>query len=419
MKDLAPTKPRDLKNASDSIRALVTNAEIPKIVREELTVLREQLLPGVTVIVRSSAVGEDSASASFAGQLDSYLNVGSQDEIERALLACWASCWSERSLFYQLARKIPLNGMGVVIQEMVKPKLSGVLFTKPPGRSAGEDDALLGEYCFGHGEVLVSGKINPGRFSISRADLRWRQGAEPEQPEAGSDESLFNEDCMVTLARAGLLLEQLFECPQDIEWTIDDTHRLWLVQSRPITAAAAAYDKPPAQPQDAAPAVLWTNANVSENFPDPITPLLYAIASTGYYYYFRHLARAFGISRPRILAMEQPLRNIIGVHGARMYYNLTNIHAVLRAAPFGDRLAESFNQFVGATQTTRSRSVAGWSEKSRLAQLSELFVIIAKTTGHYLFLEQRVAAFERTGLRVRRTDEAREAQPTLAGRACR
>ena len=96
--------------------------------------------------------------------------------------------------------------------------------------------------------------------------------------------------------------------------------------------------------------MLWSNANVSENFPEPVSPLLYSIASVGYYHYFRNLGLAFGVSRRRLAAMDPALRTIIGVHGARMYYNLTNIHAVLRMAPFGDRLADAFNLFVGANQ---------------------------------------------------------------------
>ena len=144
-----------------------------------------------------------------------------------------------------------------------------------------------------------------------------------------------------------------FDRPQDIEWTIDADGRLWIVQARPITTAAERRPGPLRERRlsGAELHVQWSNANVNENFPEPISPLLYSIASAGYYHYFRNLGLSFGISRRRLAAMEQPLRQIIGVHGARMYYNLTNIHAVLRTAPFGERLAASFNQFVGADDT--------------------------------------------------------------------
>ncbi len=130
---------------------------------------------------------------------------------------------------------------------------------------------------------------------------------------------------------------------------MDGDGRIWIVQARPITVAASC-------PRRAAVVrgvrqVAWSNANVNENFPEPISPLLYSIARTGYYHYFRNLGRAFGFSRRRLAAMEDPLRQIIGVQGARMYYNLTSIHGVLRSAPFGDQLASWFNQFTGAEET--------------------------------------------------------------------
>jgi phosphohistidine swiveling domain-containing protein len=143
---------------------------------------------------------------------------------------------------------------------------------------------------------------------------------------------------------------------------------------------------------------MWSNANVNENFPQPITPLLYSVASAGYYHYFRNLGRAFGISARRLETMEQPLRHIIGVHGARMYYNLTSIHGVLRGAPFGDLLTASFNQFVGVSETAPERPRESFAAlaRGRVAQALEVGVIATKTTWQYLFLTRRVDRFERT-----------------------
>jgi rifampicin phosphotransferase len=122
---------------------------------------------------------------------------------------------------------------------------------------------------------------------------------------------------------------------------------MWILQARPITTPAGGGGGDPNRASD----VLWSNANVNENFSRPISPLLYSIAEAGYYHNFRNLGLAFGVSRHRLRAMDRRLAAIIGVHGARMYYNLTNIHAVLRMAPFGERLAAAFNQFVGADET--------------------------------------------------------------------
>jgi len=194
---------------------------------------------------------------------------------------------------------------------------------------------------------------------------------------------------LTELADVALRLEEHFGTPLDIEWAIGANGTVWFVQARPITTRT-----PAAGPS--ATSVLWTNANVSENFPEPISPLLYSIAMIGYYHYFRNLGIAFGISRRRLAAMDSPLQGIIGVHGARMYYNLTNIHAVLRMAPLGGALARAFNTFVGADRIASSPGDAeGWGG-GRLRQALELARIVVCTTRQYARFAHRVRQFEQT-----------------------
>ena len=358
------------------------------------------LLPlagSLPVIVRSSAIGEDSEDASFAGQLDSVAHVTTATDLRAAIDRVWASQRSDRVLAYQRLRNKPLAGMGIVIQQQVAAAVSGVLFTESPT----DPREMLLEYCAGLGEALVQGEVDPGRIVITRDDVdQWRQVAEPEKTA-----SLPSRD-VVALARLALAIERAFGRPQDIEWTIDTGGTLWIVQSRPIThlraprfggqahvGALRSGEPQEARTTDHAPrTTVWSNANVNENFPAPISPLLYSIARVGYYHYFRNLGRAFGISRRRLAIMDPALRQIIGVHGARMYYNLTSIHAVLRSAPFGDLLAASFNQFVGAEDTATKPAGAAY----RFRQSLELAVIAAKTSWQYVFVTRRVAQFEET-----------------------
>jgi pyruvate,water dikinase len=370
--------PLGIECAADTIAALVRNAPIPEAVDEALK--EASLVLGGPLIVRSSAIGEDSAAASFAGQLDSIPGVAGLGLLRRALLGVWASRWSARALAYELSRGASLAGMGVIIQRQIDARISGVLFT----RVANADPRMMLEYCGGLGERLVSGREDPGRVTISRSDFRWTLDARPEN--AVRDEALLlNGSTIAALAQQALRIEQVFGATQDIEWTIDAGGRLWLLQARPITA--------PAQPPRHADAVHWSNANVSENFPEPITPLLYSIAREGYYHYFRNLGRSFGISAARLERMEQPLRHIIGVHGARMYYNLTSIHGVLRSVPFGETLTSSFNLFVGANPTA-TPPAAGRSRWRTARQIAEVAGIALKTTWQYLFLSRRVRRFE-------------------------
>src|SRR5439155_17039996 len=193
-------------------------------------VLRAWRALGVScAIVRSSALGEDSASASFAGQLDSIADVTSEDGLARALRRCWAARWSARVLAYERHRRRPLAGMGVIVQEQIRASLSGVMFTASPGDEA----SMVVEYCAGAGEALVSGRVNPGRVTLDRASGSIRHTAEPEHGGRLAD------PCLRDLAGLGLRIEAAFGAPQDIEWTIDETNGVWIVQARPIAAAVA------------------------------------------------------------------------------------------------------------------------------------------------------------------------------------
>lgn len=373
-----------LSELSRKMRERVLSARLPLRVREALREGYRRLAgEGLSVIVRSSAVGEDSGGSSFAGQLDSFPDVLTESGAERAVLACWASCWSDRSLYYQASRGVRISRMGVVVQEQVAPRAAGVLFTVSPEPGAGE--AMLGEYCLGHGEGLVSGRVNPGRFTVSREGFRCEVLAEPEQQEEAGGSFRLEMDPIRTLRRMGLLLEDAFGMPQDIEWALDHDGKVHVVQSRPVTALPSSGGRPRRS-------VLWSNANMNENYPDPASPFLYSIAADGYYHYFRNLAFAFGIAPRRIEAMEPALRGIIGVHCSRLYYNLSNIHAALRMAPFGEHLVSCFNIFVGAGEVAEVEEGGGAGGK--LSRLAELARIVARTSRCFLNLERGVARFE-------------------------
>jgi rifampicin phosphotransferase len=347
-----------------------------------------------TVIIRSSAVGEDSRNASFAGQLESIADVSNERELREAVLACWRSGSSARVHAYETSRRHELRGVAIIIQRQIRACLSGVLFTQDP---AGSDGALL-EYCAGAGEKLVSGRVNPGRLVVDPAGVIHCL--------ATMSDGALADDTARALAREGKRIAETFGAPQDIEWTIDEAGTLWFVQARPITVGARA--------RHAERTILWSNANVNENFPDPISPLLYSVAAPGYYYYFRNLGRAFGLSRRRLEAIDDPLRHIIGVHGARMYYNLTSIHAVLRAAPFGEALAGAFNQFVGAGEVAPDEGHGpGW-RNWRSAQVLELARMGVSIAWQYAFVSRRIAEFEQT------VDEyARTTEPSMLSRLTR
>ena len=383
------TNPESLHLAANTIRTLVLHAGLTEPMRGALTTPCNNLLADGPVIVRSSAVGEDGADASYAGQLDSFPNLYSVEEIEQAILCCWASYWSDRSLFYQKTRGLTLQGMGVLVQAQIASAVSGVLFTRSPEAAGEKEDQMLAEFCLGHGGLLSSGEVNPGRLAISREDNRSQVMAQPEQEHAEIYGQFLNEANRAAIGRIGVLLENTLGAPQDIEWTIDKHGKLFVVQSRPISVPDGRLSP--------RPHVVWSNANINENFPEPVSPLLYSIAKEGYSHYFRNLGSAYGVAQWRLNRMEHFFRNIIGIHGGRMYYNLTNIHSVLHVMPYGGVLAEFFNQFVGVTthpsveEPGRSQRVP---EQGRLVALLEVCRIALQTLWQYVFFTKRVESLE-------------------------
>jgi pyruvate,water dikinase len=179
---------------------------------------------GGLVAVRSSACAEDSETASFAGQQETFLNVFGAAEVARHVVECWASFFSERALFYR-ARKGSLEDlrMAVVVQRMVEPKKSGVLFTADPIQR--RRDQMIAEAVFGLGEQVVSGHVTPDHYVLDRSGTVKR-----EHLVLGG---VLDQDELRELAAMGQRLEQKFGSPQDIEWAIDD--RLYLLQCRPVT----------------------------------------------------------------------------------------------------------------------------------------------------------------------------------------
>lgn len=370
--------PAGLETISEEIASWLVATALPTTLHDALATLLDQRAWG-RVVVRSSAIGEDGANASFAGQLDSVLDVCTPEELARAVVTCFCSYYSARALAYQEAKGIRLRGMAVLIQPQIEGAVSGVTFTVSP-----EDPTKVHiEYCEGGCEALVSGRVTPEVALLSR-----------DQTHAPSASDLLSSKQLRTLAETCLAIEDLYQAPQDIEWTFDPDGELYILQARPITTA---LHPPAAQNAEAVSQVVYSNANINENFPSPVSPLLQSVARTSYYHYFRAIAVAYGFAPRRVEAMEDALRGIVDVHGQRLYYNVSNIHSVMRMAPFGDLFAQWFNAFVGVSNQTQARERdMTWSRgrRSRAAEAAELVAIVGHVTTQYATLPRQVRAFE-------------------------
>jgi pyruvate,water dikinase len=229
----------------DRAQAAVAEAEPP----EAIGAAYEALGDTVPVAVRSSAGAEDSETASYAGQQETYLHVRGADAVRDRVRDCWASFFSERAIFYR-QRKGSLDdlAMAVVVQRMVSAEVAGVLFTCDPVQR--RRDRMVVEAVLGLGEAAVSGAVTPDHYvlkrdgTVKRAQVAMQPFAIVPLPDGGTQErrlgpddggaQKLSEEQLRELARIGDDLEQRLGRPQDIEWAIEDGE-IYVLQARPVT----------------------------------------------------------------------------------------------------------------------------------------------------------------------------------------
>jgi pyruvate, water dikinase len=228
----------------EKAQAIVAAALVPDEVAAAYAALGED----PPVAVRSSACAEDSETASYAGQQETYLHVRGADAVRDRVRDCWGSFFSERAIFYR-QKKGSLDdlGMAVVVQRMVRSDVAGVLFTCDPVR--GRRDRMVVEAVLGLGEAAVSGQVTPDHYILKRdGSVRKAQVAqqaiaivpvedggveERELGDEGSEQKL-GEEQLRELARIGDDLEQRLGGPQDIEWALEGGE-IYVLQARPVT----------------------------------------------------------------------------------------------------------------------------------------------------------------------------------------
>lgn len=289
-------------------------------------------LPAGGCMVRSSAIGEDSAESSFAGQLDSFCCSTAVQDVWQHIRKCWDSRNKANVKSYENAGGVQLRGMGVVVQALIEPDFAGVAFSRHPDN----ENRMLIEYVQGHGEQLVSGAVVPQSVST---DL----------------DGSHVPDWLRALVQDVRRLELQYGHPLDVEWAIRNKQH-YLLQARPITTAAKSRR------------IYWSNTNVNENYPEAISPLLYSIARDAYYHYFKNLSVLFKVPANKIRALESAYCNVIGVFGARMYYNMSSIHAIMAASPFSETLMQSFDNFVGYAEGQQAEQAGKQGSKSGFAR---------------------------------------------------
>ncbi|WP_315724857.1 MULTISPECIES: phosphoenolpyruvate synthase [unclassified Bradyrhizobium] len=328
------------------------------------------------VAVRSSGADEDGLTHSHAGQYESFLNVKGLDEVYIAVKRCWASNYSGRALSYRRALGLQLIGrpMAVIIQRMIDADVSGVAFTANP--STGSTDEIVISAVLGLGEGLVSGKIDADTFVVDKGNYVTKSTTIGEKAEkvilaaegsgvitsltaTGSNGCVcLSDELVASIAELGAAAENLYGCPQDLEWSVAGGV-VHLLQSRPITTVGLGR-------RNGFGARIWENSNIIENFSGVTSPLTFSFARDVYQQIYLEYARLLGVPRVQLVRMNEWLRHMLGYHNGRVYYDLLNWYRIVRLVPFYSLNRRMLDLAIGV-ETPLPESVA-----LRLDPLSEV-----------------------------------------------
>lgn len=236
-------------------RASVRRAGLAPHVRDAVVSAYEELCRRtdeveVAVAVRSSATAEDAGDTSFAGMHETFTNVRGAAAVCERVLDCWESVFRDRAFTYRAMQRVTSEPeIAVVVQQMVHAARSGVMFTVDP---SGDRSQAVVEAAIGQGEVVVGGQVEPDTYVVRRdprvvvsarvgmqrhAIVRGDDGADRrvELPEIEGSIRKLTDEQVLQLVELGLRAEAHYARPQDLEWVVDDTGAIRIVQSRPIT----------------------------------------------------------------------------------------------------------------------------------------------------------------------------------------
>lgn len=263
------------------IRRTILQAGIPSDVKQAVVRHLFQYGEEHAYAVRSSATAEDLPHASFAGQHDTYLHIIGIEAILQHISKCWASLYTDRAVIYRMQngfdhRQVSLS---VIVQRMVFPQASGILFTADPITS--NRKLLSIDAGFGLGEALVSGIVSADCYKVKEGTIVEKRIAAKQQAVYGRKEGgteirlvdpvrqmaqTLSDRHILELSRIGRQIEAFWGCPQDIEWCLaDDT--FYIVQSRPITTL---YPVPEANDQENH---VYVSVGHQQMMTDPLKPL--------------------------------------------------------------------------------------------------------------------------------------------------
>ena len=339
--------------------------------------------------VRSNFSSEDSGEHSFAGQFLTRLNV-KREKVEEAVEAVFASYagsldYKEKANRGKAEYDLKQQGKAetVLIQEMLFPEKSGVLFTKNPKGILSEMVVVLGQ---GLGDKVVEDQEKVLTYHYFPGECLYQEGQ-------GTGIGL-EEDELKTLFSLGDEIEQLFQKPMDIEFAIEKG-KIYILQARAITTLDMHL-----------PTRILDNSNISESFPGICLPLSESFAGEMYSGIFTSLGRRF--LGKRVSSYEAVFQRMVGGFSGRMYYEISSWYDILRLLPFSGKIIPVWQGMLGVSneEISFSKKKSSFFLKCRIALLFCYYFFVSQRKMQELdkFFQERYASYSK------RVDEEEDAQ---------
>ncbi|XP_052245501.1 putative phosphoenolpyruvate synthase isoform X2 [Dreissena polymorpha] len=358
----------------------------------------------VRLAIRSSAAGEDGGESSSAGQMETFLGVVSHDNVLEAVRKCWSSAYTYQAVEYRRQHGQPVRtSVGVVVQEMVRSEVAGVIFTNDP--RTGNSGRMVLDASFGLGEAVVSGKTTPDSFILQRyhdnsVEILERHlgnktveiamavilddGGVTEKQRAPAKECCLHDNQVVTLATLAIKIEDYFGSPRDIEWAMAGENiyllqvcewamageNIYLLQARPVTTSDQEtdddiiheFDSPVMTPHDRV-----TIGNIGEMMPGCVTPLTGSVFGRAVDYATSVVGADFGGGNVSRFASKSTICN-----SGRLFINLTHVAQNYQKSLLYQKEALELN-LVGAVLADHTQDMIDSSCQHRASFLTKLY----------------------------------------------
>jgi len=389
----------------EAVRAIVAAVTPAHKVAQAIHKAAMEIAGGGELAVRSSALGEDSAEHSFAGQLESYLFVSPEQTAEH-VVRVWRSGFTERIIAYRKEAGLPLMPQppAVVIQMVIEGGVSGVAFSADPVSGRRGIAVVVGAP--GMGGAVVSGETNTDTWHVDRrgqiiaseiATKQFAQRRDPQAPDGIATVALGSEegsrpalDTERVIAVAALVRQaaSFFGRPQDIEWTLGNG-RLYLLQSRPITGLATKVDPDGIR-------AIWDNSNIAESYSGVTTPFTFSFARRAYEHVYRQFCRLMRMDEATVEANADMFCCMLGLVRGRVYYNLFNWYRLVAVLPGYAFNRKFMEQMMGVRESLATESAEALDRPPTGDRLRDGLRLLATIWGlllAYFGIRRRVRRF--------------------------